>query len=380
MTLEMLQVGMEWLSEHPGGLNRVYAHLLREFASQDMELLGLVAGSPNVTRVSNGLANAFAPLDASLAARMRALRGAAVPWLRVHPDALIVSHFALHALPLLDQVRRHPFVVHFQGPWGEESRAEGASGISAAIKSFVERRVYRRADRAIVLSRAFGDILHARFGVPRDRIHVVPGGVEVARFAHEMPRDDCRRALGWPTDRPIILCVRRLVHRVGLDLLIAAAEGIRRRVPDALILIAGTGPLAKELQHLITAGALHDTVRLVGFVSEESLPLAYRAANMTVVPSLALEGFGLIVVESLAAGTPCIVTPVGGLPDIVAPLSSRLVATSTAPADIATALVGALLNETDLPSPSECTEFARMNFDWPVIARGVRAVYEQALR
>ena len=132
MSLETLQLGMEWFDESPGGLTRVYGHLLRELALQDVRSVGLVAGTEDVTRLSNGLAHAFAPANAPLLTRLRAVRSAATPWLDSHDnDAVVVSHFALYALPLLDRLRSRPFVVHFQGPWGDESRAEGASAYSA---------------------------------------------------------------------------------------------------------------------------------------------------------------------------------------------------------------------------------------------------------
>jgi glycosyltransferase involved in cell wall biosynthesis len=380
MALHTLQIGMEWFAEWPGGLNRVYAHLLGELAKQGVESYGLVAGTPAVAEISGGVAHSFAAADAPVITRLRGLRAAALPWLRSHGnDAVIVSHFALHALPLLDHLRRRPFVVHFQGPWGEESRLEGASRFSAMQKEVIERQVYCQADVAIVLSTAFADILAARFAIPRERINVIPGGVDVARFDHARTRAQCRAILGWPGDRPIVLCVRRLVRRVGLDALIDAAVEVRRRVPDALLLIAGTGGLRSELDARIAALGLSDTVRLIGFVPDELLPLAYRAADMTVVPSLALEGFGLITVESLASGTPCLVTPVGGLSEIVTPLAPQLVAATPRAADIASALIGALLGDLPLPSSGECVAYARANFDWPVIATRVRAVYERAI-
>jgi glycosyltransferase involved in cell wall biosynthesis len=377
-SLQTLQLGMDWFGEKAGGLNRVYAHLIEELARDGIELHGLVAGSPHVARASHGLVHAFAPADAPLVARMRALRTAASAWLRAHPEALIVSHFAMNAFPVLSQARRHPLVVHFQGPWGEESRVEGEGTLAVLAKETVERAVYRRASKAIVLSAAFRDVLTHRYGVPQERIHVVPGGVDVDRFAIARSRDACRRALGWPEGRPIVLCVRRLVRRVGVDTLVDAAAALRTRVPEALVLIAGRGPLREELEARIVARGLANHVRLLGFVADDALPAAYRAADLTVVPSAALEGFGLVTVESLAAGTPCVVTPVGGLTDVVSPLAPQLVSRSTNAADIADTLASALLGRIALPSAGGCASYARERFDWPVVAAGVRRVYEEA--
>jgi glycosyltransferase involved in cell wall biosynthesis len=378
VTVQTLQLGMEWFGERAGGLNRVYLHLVGELARAGVELHGLVAGSDDVARASDGLVHAFAPSSAPLLVRMAALRAAAGAWLRERPDALIVSHFAMHAFPVLPQVARHPLVVHFQGPWGQESRVEGARSLAVLAKERIERAVYGRAAHAIVLSTAFRDVLAQRFRVPMQRIHVIPGGVDVDRFAIALSRRKSRRALGWPTDRPIVLGVRRLVRRVGVDTLIEAAVALRARVPDVLVLIAGDGPLRDELAARIAALGLDDHVRLLGFVPDEELPMAYRAADLSVVPSLSLEGFGLTTVESLAAGTPCVVTPVDGLTDVVAPLAPQLVAESTSSEDVAALLAAALLEEIAVPSAEECVSYARRDFDWPVIAGRVRYVYEAA--
>jgi glycosyltransferase involved in cell wall biosynthesis len=379
-TLCTLQLGMEWFGERAGGLNRMYGDLLRELAGGGVALHGLVTGSADVARASGGLVRAVAPADAPLGVRLRALRAASRAWLREHPDALVVSHFALHGLPVLPSLGTHPLIVHFQGPWGAESRVEGAGAASAFARELVERLVYRRASHAIVLSTAFAEILARRFGVSRERIHVVPGGVAADRFAIRATRAECRRVLGWPEGRPIVLCVRRLVRRVGVDTLIDAAAVLRARVPEALVLVAGTGPLRAELETRIAVRGLANHVRLLGFVPDERLPMAYRAADLSVVPTVALEGFGLITVESLAAGTPCVVTPVGGLGDVVAPLAPQLVTDSARADDVGATLAAALLGEIAVPSARECARYARDGFDWPVIADRVRDVYELARR
>ena len=378
--LQTLQLGMGWFGEQAGGLNRVYAHLVDELARSGVELHGLVAGSDDVARDSRGLVRAFAPASASLVTRMRALRAASADWLRERPDAVVVSHFALHAFPLLSQLGDRPFIVHFQGPWGAESRVEGAGSLRVLAKQTVEHSVYRRADRAIVLSTAFRDMLARQFVVPLDRIHVVPGGVDVDRFDIASSPSECRRTLGWPTDRPIVLCVRRLVRRVGVDTLVDAANILRARVPDALVLIAGTGPLRGELEARITALGLERHVQLLGFVPDELLPTAYRAADLSVVPTATLEGFGLITVESLAAGTPCVVTPVGGLTDVVAPFAPQLITDTPSAGDIGALLAAALRGDVALPTARQCERYARRDFDWPVVAAGVRQVYEAACR
>lgn len=375
-----LQLGMEWFPEKPGGLNRVYYELVKHLPRASVEVHGLVAGTAQVTENSGGMIEGFAPHSESLLPRLLAVRRLATPLLNSDPRLLVVSHFSLYTAPMLDALAGHPMVVHFQGPWGLEGGPERQSAITVRIKTMIERAVYRRASAFIVLSRPFGRILEERFGVPPNKIHVIPGGVDVARFAIRESRAACRASLRWPQERPIVLAVRRLMRRMGLDDLVRAAARIRERVPNVLVLIAGDGPVRGELERQIASLGLSDTVALLGFVPDAELPLAYRAADLTVVPTIALEGFGLIVAESLAAGTPCFVTPVGGLPEAISGLSRALVLRATGADAIADGLGDALTGLTPLPSARECVDFARKHYDWPVITERVRLVYEEALR
>jgi glycosyltransferase involved in cell wall biosynthesis len=297
----------------------------------------------------------------------------------VHPD-LVASHFALYTAPVLDLLGDRPLVVHFHGPWAQESAVEGASALSVWAKRALERLVYRRGTRFIVLSNAFRDVLTETYNVSAERVQIVPGGVDVDRFAPALSRPDARRRLGWPTDRPILLAVRRLARRMGLEALIEAIDHLRRTVPDVLLLIAGTGPLEDELQALVEARNLTAHVRLLGYLPEDDLPHAYRAADASVVPTRSLEGFGLITVESLATGTPVFVTPTGGLPDIVRPLAPTLLFDGTSAAAMADRLSAALQGALPLPSAEACRQYAITNYSWAAVARQTRTVYEQALR
>ncbi|MHB1310872.1 MAG: asparagine synthase (glutamine-hydrolyzing) [Gemmatimonadaceae bacterium] len=379
--LHTVQVGMEWFPDEPGGLNRVFFELARHLPAAGVDVRGLVVGSPGVARDTEGRITGVAPQAASLVSRLRAMHSAAAALLRADPDAIAVGHFALYTAPLLGLLgQTRPFVFHFHGPWAQETYAEKVSGVMPRLKAAVERRVYQRADACIVLSGAFGRILHASFGVPWEKIHVIPGGVDCARFNIADSRAACRARLGWPPDRRIVLAVRRLTHRMGLDHLVAAVTALKARVPGVLVLIAGRGPVEAELQTLIQRASLEDHCRLVGFIAEDDLPAAYRAADLTVVPSVALEGYGLIVPESLAAGTPVMVTPVGGLPETVDGLSAHLVFASSSASAIARGLGDALTGAVPLPSAAECLAFARARNDWPVVAEQVRRVYEGVRR
>lgn len=366
---------MGWFGEEPGGLNRMYAGLLGSLPKEGVAVRGLVAGSANAHVGAPGNLSFFERREASVLGRLRGCRRAVSDALRAQDVHVVAAHFSLYALPILDLVRGRRFVFHFHGPWASESWSERERGPGIVTKRAIEALVYRRADRLIVLSSAFAQVLQKQFNIAPERIFVVPGGVEAARYRVDESPAAARARLGLPADRPLVVAVRRLVRRVGLEGLINAMDEVRKAVPDALLLIAGRGELAGELLQRIEACGLSDHVRLMGFVSDAELPLLFRACDLSVVPSVALEGFGLSTIESLAAGTPALVTPVGGLPETVAPLDPSLVLPEASPGCIASGISDALRHPDALPSAHACARYARENFDWPVVAAKVLAVY-----
>jgi glycosyltransferase involved in cell wall biosynthesis len=166
---------------------------------------------------------------------------------------------------------------------------------------------------------------------------------------------------------------------MGLENLIEAVKTVREKVPEILVLIAGQGWLESELQQRIKSSGLEHNVRLLGYLSDTDLPLAYRAADLTVVPTVSLEGFGLATVESMAAGTPPIVTPVGGSPEVVGGLSADLIVPDWTPAALAAALTAAFRGDLKLPTSEQCKVFARTHFDWSTAVERVHAVYDEAI-
>jgi glycogen(starch) synthase len=375
MRVVTIQTALSWQGARPSGLNRVFRELTRRLPGLGVEVHGLVAGDANVAVESGGAITAFASTTAPIWWRIAKARGAAARLVRAHRGAVLVSHFAPYGLALLAVRGRQRFVVHFHGPWSAESRAEGRGDLSVALRGAIERFVYRRADACVVLSVAFGELLVRDFGVARERVHVIPGATDVERFASLPPRADARRALGWADGVPTVLTVRRLVRRMGIDRLIDAVPAILRSAPGIRVLIAGDGPEREALQARIVDRGVTASVTMLGRLTDDQLGLAYRAADLTVVPSIALEGFGLIVPESLAAGTPALVTPVGGLPETVRDLSPDLVLAESDVDSIARGIVEAFDGTRALPDAATCAAFARANYDWSLAASRTADLY-----
>ena len=378
-TIKILQIGLEWFPERGGGLDRVYYDCTHYLPQVGVEVRGLVAGSARVARESGGLVQAFAPPDTPLWQRWLGVRRTVHQLLAEDEYSLVVSHFALYTFPVLDQLGNRPLVMHFHGPWALESSMEGGNTLARWLKKALEKLCYRRAANFIVLSEAFRDILHREYGVPCDHVQIVPGGVDPARFNLTISPQEARTTLGWSQDRPIIFCVRRLAKRMGLENLIAAIAQVRQSYPDLLLYIAGKGALAATLQAQIEELELQENVQLLGYIPEEKLPMAYRSANFSVVPTVAFEGFGLIIIESLAAGTPVLGTPVGGIPEILQPFCQDLLFEDSSTEYLAQGIREILSGQRQLPSCQACQAYVQENYAWTAIAQRIKSVYQETL-
>ena len=378
--MKTLQIGTSWFLEDAGGLSRVYYGCVNYLPVAGVEVSGLVTGGENVWQSSGGKVETFAAADSSTWQRSLKLRKAVKRVLASSDYDLIATHFALYTLPALDLLGKLPLVMHFHGPWALESRAEGGGRLSTWGKWAIEKLVYQRANGFIVLSEAFRQILHKTYSVPLEKIFIVGGGIDTAQSNLGLSIAQAREKLGWQKDRRIILCVRRLVQRMGLENLISAIALVRNQHPDVLLLIAGKGAISETLRSQIKELQLENHVQLLGFVPDQDLAIAYRAAELSIVPTISLEGFGLIVIESLAAGTPVLGTPIGGIPEILQPFASDLILEGSTTQQLAQGIIESLSGQRKMPTAEACQAYVRQNYDWQVIARQMKSVYEQILQ
>ncbi|MFF5636817.1 glycosyltransferase family 4 protein [Streptomyces sp. NPDC012825] len=155
-----------------------------------------------------------------------------------------------------------------------------------------------------------------------DRMVQLPPGVDEKTFHPGSGGDGVRARLGL-SDRPVVVCVSRLVPRKGQDTLIRALPAILRRVPDAVLLIVGGGPYEKDLRRLAAETGVAGSVRFTGAVPWAELPAHYGAGDVFAMPcrtrrgGLDVEGLGIVYLEASATGLPVVAGDSGGAPDAV---------------------------------------------------------------
>ncbi|GAC1440617.1 MAG: glycosyltransferase family 4 protein [Mycobacteriales bacterium] len=211
------------------------------------------------------------------------------------------------------------------------------------------RQVLRRIGREVDVVTYLGEYTRARLAPVLPRLERLPSGVDTAVFHPGAGGDDVRRQHGL-TGRPVVVCVSRLVPRKGQDVLIRAMPAIRRRVPDAALLVVGGGPHLAALQRL--AREVDVDAVFTGSVPWEELPAHYDAGDVFAMPcrtrrgGLEVEGLGIVFLEASATGLPGIAGRSGGSPDAVLDGQTGHVVDGTSVAAVASA-VASLLADPD---------------------------------
>ncbi len=173
------------------------------------------------------------------------------------------------------------------------------------------------ADKIIAISNATKDYV-LRLGAKPEKVKVIYNGVDLARFrAINGKRQEMRKKLCIPSNAVVILTVRRLVYKNGIDTLLDCAKIAVNKNPNIVFLVVGKGPDLESVRMQIAQLGIQDKFRLAGFVSDADLPSYYNVGDLFVLPSKSGEGLPLVALEAMACGLPVVATDVGGIKEIL---------------------------------------------------------------
>jgi glycosyltransferase involved in cell wall biosynthesis len=196
---------------------------------------------------------------------------------------------------------------------------------------YFERRALQSVSAVHTLSRYCWELIGALY--PRlasaTAWQRIPGTYDHQRFIPPQDREGVRRELGIRPDETMLLTVRRLVPRTGVDRILHAARALRRHEGRLRFLVGGTGALREQLERAVRDGGLGRLVEFLGFVPEERLAGYYQAADAFLMPTRRLECFGLPVIEAMGCGCPPLVMPDGGPAEICRKFPERIAEANT---------------------------------------------------
>jgi glycosyltransferase involved in cell wall biosynthesis len=234
--------------------------------------------------------------------------------------------------------------------------------------------------RIIACSNYMADEIGDYFGCPRDKIDVIPNGVDSARFDRLEGEDlsHFRGMYALPFEH-VIFSVGRVVFEKGLHVLIRATPLILAQQPTAKIVIAGKGPELDWLRSLAWEMGVGEKVLLTGFISDEDRDRLFKISDCAVFPSL-YEPFGIVALEAMAAKCPVVVTEVGGLKDVVQHAETGITVYPDDPSSLAWGIVHTLqYPEWAAQRVENAYRIVHEKYTWDGIARRTVETYRQVI-
>lgn len=282
-----------------------------------------------------------------------------------------------------------PLIYTFHAPMIKEVTIDAKAGkygfLSRIVKmigpviKMVEEQALRNASLILVRSEYMKRELASIYkSVNIKKALTVPLGIDTERFEFVSDPRVVRDKLDLPKDRKVLLTVRRLVARMGLQNLLNAMKLVVTKHPEVLLVIGGKGYLENALRKYIRSQGLEAYVKLVGFIPEEKLPLYYQAADLFILPTAELEGFGLVTLEALSCGTPVIATPVGANPEVVGPLSEEFLCEDNTAEAMAERIDWWLNRGVTAEIRQRCREYCVSRFDIKSIAFLLENIFVEA--
>jgi glycogen(starch) synthase len=240
----------------------------------------------------------------------------------------------------------------------------------------VEKWMANRAERLVTCSAYMREHVADIYGLDENRVTVIPNGIDPTDLVPVGDLEELRARFARP-DEKLVLLVGRLVYEKGFQIALEALPPLIERVGDVRFLIAGSGTAEQELRDQATALGLDDHGTFLGWIGDDVLHSLYRIADLTVVPSI-YEPFGLVALEAMASGCPCLVADTGGLREVV-PSDERvgLRFHSRDPESLG-AMAERLLTDDALRDRlvAEAQEHV-LTFDWADVARQAAGVYAE---
>jgi glycosyltransferase involved in cell wall biosynthesis len=374
--VKILVATEQWFPDYAGGVGRVAEQTSRALVERGHDVVVIAPRSDgrhahdaqpgiDVRRVlRRGLPKTFTdPGEVARAVKRLGLGDADVA-VAHHPTSGVGIARAAPTLPIA-------YVFHASALREARQRRARGVGLVQSVRSHIvepqlgrlERAAARRCERVLVLSEFSRGLFGEDHPAQASRVAIVGGGVDTGVFCPAEDREALRRRLGIAPEERMLVTVRRLVHRTGVDLLLDALAQPSLRDSRTRAVIIGEGELRPALERRRDALGLGPRARLLGRLPDAEVRDWYRAADVVVLPTIAYEGFGISTAEALACGTPVVGTPVGATPEILQPLDPGLIAESADSAALADVL-RSVLERVGPELRDRCRTYAEDSLSW----------------
>lgn len=291
---------------------------------------------------------------------------------------------AIYNMPYSDYValryakkKNVPFVVTYQGD-AQDSGGNFIRNLATFIYNrTLLKQVLKGADIIIATSNSF--IHESRYlGDFKEKITVIPNGINIEEFEINLSKEDCKTKLGLPLNKKIILFLGNIVAYKGPDILIKAFSKINGKIDNVELVFAGRGEMKGELIKTADDLGIIENIRFTGYVDEKLKPLYYKSADIFCLPSITkAESFGIVNLEAMACGIPIVSTRLGGIPDVVKNKENGLLVNPNDSESLADAILFLLKNEDIAQKMGNKGKLMVKNYSWEKIADETENIYKE---
>lgn len=270
---------------------------------------------------------------------------------------------------------RKPLVMTFHST--EAMRSHGTRSSESDVVSGLEWWGAYESAYIVTVSNSMKRHLTSIFGLPPSKIEVIYNAIDISKFQSDVDRDAVRRRLDIDLDEKLVTAVGRLTWQKGFDNLVKAFPKILKKEPNAKLVIVGDGYMRGELEELTRKNGVSGRVILKGFVDDSELVQVMKSSDVVVVSSR-FEPFGIVALETMAAGVPVAASGVDGLLEIVEHEKNGLLFDPNNIDDIAKAVVRILADRTLAERLSANAGEKVKMFNWGDMAEKTMQVYCKA--
>lgn len=341
MSLKVLMFGWEFPPHNSGGLGTACFGLTRALSREATDVVFVL---PKKVPVNSNHAKLVFANEKSI--KIRHVDSILYPYITSDRYSDEVRHLKddVYGLSLMDEVRRYarkagaiavsencdvihahdwlaflagieakrttgkPLIVHVHAT---EFDRTGGLGINSEVFD-IEKQGLREADAVIAVSGWTKNILISKYGVAPEKITVVHNGIDAHEFVKTAGRIEALRAAG----NKIVLFVGRITLQKGPDYFINAAQRVLQFRPNTLFVVSGSGDMERQMIRQAADAGIGDKVIFAGFVRGDELNSLYQSADLYVMPSIS-EPFGITPLESLANGTPVLISKQSGVSEVL---------------------------------------------------------------
>lgn len=272
-----------------------------------------------------------------------------------------------------------PLVITYHNDAQESGGSFIRNMVTKIYNKTIVKKALRGADIIIATSEAYinESIL---LGDYREKIEVIPNGINLEEFQNLLSTSECRSKLDLPLNKKIILFFGNIVVYKGPHILLKAISILKSQTDDFIVVFAGRGPIYDELVKMAKKLGIEENILFTGYVEDELKPLYFKSADIFCLPSInTAEAFGIVNLEAMACGVPIVSTRLGGIPDVVEDMKNGILTEPGDEKSLAQTLLYLLENEHEAKKMGDYGKQKVKEYSWEKIAHKTEQIYNKLI-